>query len=138
MENNKETLNRDAFKQIVKEIVKEEIDKGNLDESFIGNIGRGIKGAFASNSKSSAQYAPKTGMNNLKARVQSMKAGFKTGQNIDKIDVAIKALEDLLKNKDIVGNIGNKTNNAIQKTLSLLKMSSKRQNATASAYRNAI
>ena len=32
MENNKETLNRDAFKQIVKEIVKEEIDKGNLDE----------------------------------------------------------------------------------------------------------
>ena len=77
-------------------------------------------------------------MSNLKARVQSMKAGFKTGQNIDKIDVAIKALEDLLKNKDIVGNIGNKTNNAIQKTLSLLKMSSKRQNATASAYRNAI
>lgn len=99
MENNKETLNRDAFKQIVKEIVKEEIDKGNLDESFIGNIGRGIKGAFASNSKSSAQYAPKTGMSNLKARVQSMKAGFRPVRILIKLMSLSRLLKTCLKTK---------------------------------------
>lgn len=38
MDNNKQILNKQAFKQVVKEIVTEEIKKGNINENFLRNF----------------------------------------------------------------------------------------------------
>lgn len=138
MSKNSQILDETAFKQVVKDIIKEEIEKGNIDESFLSNLGRGITGAFGTGNSKSAKYGPTNAFGNIKRRAQSMKVGFQTGQNVDKIKTAIKALQNLIDNKEIVGNVGNKTYNSIQQTLRLLQMSTGRQNASAMAYRNRI
>ena len=38
MDNNKQVLNKEAFKKVVKEIVTEEIQKGNINFNFLKNI----------------------------------------------------------------------------------------------------
>lgn len=38
MDNNKQVLNKEAFKKVVKEIVTEEIQKGNINFNFLKNF----------------------------------------------------------------------------------------------------
>lgn len=40
MNNNKQVLNKESFKQFIKEIVTEEIKKGNINKNFFENFSR--------------------------------------------------------------------------------------------------
>ena len=136
-------LNEEALKGLIKQIIAEEIEKGNIDEGFLSSVGNGLRRGFAGlggqmkTAYDNTKQSVKTAANNVAQGYRDQRAADRARRTNNEANTKIKrvvdTLQDLLDNKVIHGA---KTTAAAQELIKGLGMLMRANNSNTAAYRN--